>query len=953
METEPWRTWPEFTLKIRRLPSAVSLAELYSSFARHGNISLLEISEGSNGQRDGFAKVRFEPPPEVNFWSSEFYTINYGAGKSAKVTLTSFKAPHERYSHLTRSPANQDIWFDSKMTLRAERMDFGSRLQETEMMVLKSVIDSVRIDVDLRKKKLTMFFDILHASQTEDGPSKEEDDDNIHHHKCMVEFARLTQIFRINQEEEGTTALVIPLELPPMFWSKKNRKARNEMAPGKTSWGTLDMWDRRTAILNNHQLPRDFPVTLQADFEDPDFVNIGRWTTFKFIIRNDRNPVDKVLEALHAYNISITVLEHYGSVPSRPALLSTFCRASVPNLATNVTASQSLMYLDSILDAQPLTFEIHYQLEVCISRGVFSEYSITQAFIDRLRSLDKDRAKWMLEYFADQGKRVWNPMEIFEHEEAALYFPNPSIPHYCMTIRKIIVTPSTMYFSSPSVESSNRVLRKYSSHQDRFLRVQFTDELYRGSIFSDAGDEIFNRVYRTLKRGVKIGNRHYEFLAFGNSQIRECAVYFFCPTDHLSCDQIRDWMGHFSHIKNVAKYAARIGQCFSTTREIRGVTVPHIVPTEDIELDGYCFSDGVGKISKLLAEMVVHEMGQDSIEIPSAFQFRMGGCKGMLAVWPDAKGLEVHIRQSQEKFKAQFNGLEIIRFAQYSVATLNRQTITILTTLGVKTETILNLAKQQVQSYEKAMKDRVAAASLLGQFIDENLTSLTIKDLVCWGFMDADIQEPFVLTILDLWRIWSMKLLKEKARVVVEQSAFLLGCLDETATLRGHITTTEGKTTKNAEDLPQIFLQVPNPHDGKFHCVTGVCIVGRNPSLHPGDIRVVEAVDVPALRHLKNVVVFPSVGDRDVPSMLSGGDLDGDDFFVIWNPDLIPQDWHQPPMNYTQPKPPVLKRGYVKVSDLRTFFVRYIQNDCLALVARAHLAQADYSTRGAKDQKCE
>ncbi|GKT50702.1 RNA-dependent RNA polymerase 1 [Colletotrichum spaethianum] len=944
-EVEPWRTWPDFAIKIYCLPSSVTLAELYDSFTRHGNISTLEIDEDRNGNRTGFALVRFEPPPKLDFWSSKVYTIKYGEGKSAQVTLRTFKAPHETYDSLVKSPANPDIWFKSKMSLLADRMDFGSQLQKNEMVVLKSVTDNVRIDVNLRKKNITINFDTFTRDQAAtqaagDQGDEKCDNNDISHHKCTVDFARLTEIFRVN--EGNDTELVMPLELPPMFWTKASRRKRNEMAAGRSSWGSLDLWERRTVILDDEQLPRDFPVTLQADFDDPNFINIGRWTTFRFIIRDAGTAIDKVLEALQAYNVAATVLDHFGSVPRRSPLLA--------SRSYNLSTNHSLLSLRPASDN--LKFEVYYQLEVCISRGILSEYSITQTFVDELCRMDNDRAKWMLEYFADQGSRVWDPMEMFQNEEARFFFPNASMPYYCTTIRKVVITPSTIILCSPNVESSNRVLRKYNSYQDRFLRVQFTDELYRGRVYSDAGNEIFNRIYRTLKQGIKIGNRVYEFLAFGNSQIRECAVYFFCPTGYITCDDIRKWMGEFSHIRNVAKYAARIGQCFSTTREIRGVTVPRIVQEEDIQRGGYCFSDGVGKISKLLAEMVVNEMGHESVGIPSAFQFRMGGCKGMLAVWPEAKGLEVHIRPSQEKFRAQFNGLEIIKFAQYSVATLNRQTITILTTLGVKGEHILQLAKQQVRNYEKAMNDRVAAAGLLGKYIDENMTSLTIKDLVCWGFMDTEVQEPFVLTILNLWRIWSMKLLKEKARVVIEQSAFLLGCLDETGTLRGHSKETEGKTTRNIQDLPQIFLQIPHPDDGKFYCVTGVCIIGRNPSLHPGDIRVVEAVDVPALHHLKNVVVFPSVGDRDVPSMLSGGDLDGDDFFVIWNPDLIPHEWHQPPMNYVAPKAPVLKRGFVRVSDLRTFFVRYIQNDCLALVAIAHLAQADQSQAGAKDHRC-
>lgn len=37
--------------------------------------------------------------------------------------------------------------------------------------------------------------------------------------------------------------------------------------------------------------------------------------------------------------------------------------------------------------------------------------------------------------------------------------------------------------------------------------------------------------------------------------------------------------------------------------------------------------------------------------------------------------------------------------------------------------------------------------------------------------------------------------------------------------------------------------------------------------VHPGDVRRVEAVDCPKLRHLRNVIVFNTRGNRDLPNM--------------------------------------------------------------------------------------
>ncbi len=37
--------------------------------------------------------------------------------------------------------------------------------------------------------------------------------------------------------------------------------------------------------------------------------------------------------------------------------------------------------------------------------------------------------------------------------------------------------------------------------------------------------------------------------------------------------------------------------------------------------------------------------------------------------------------------------------------------------------------------------------------------------------------------------------------------------------------------------------------------------------VHPGDVRIVQAVDRPSLRHLRNVIVFNVRGERDLPNM--------------------------------------------------------------------------------------
>ena len=256
--------------------------------------------------------------------------------------------------------------------------------------------------------------------------------------------------------------------------------------------------------------------------------------------------------------------------------------------------------------------------------------------------------------------------------------------------------------------------------------------------------------------GITIGDRHFEFLAFGNSQFREHGAYFFSPVEHLGTMEIRKWMGDFKDIRTVAKYAARLGMCFSTTRAIHN-PIEIVETDQDVVIGDYNFTDGVGKMSRFLAVVAAHEVGFtcQGNDPPSVFQFRLGGCKGVLAVCPELKPGVIHIRQSQYKFPAIHSGLEIIRWAQFTAAHLNRQLIMVLSGLGVPDRVILERLTQQLSNLERAMVDEKIALAILTREIDPNQMTLAIASMVLDGFQSA--KEPFMLSLLKLWRAWSIK----------------------------------------------------------------------------------------------------------------------------------------------------------------------------------------------------
>lgn len=928
-------------IRLGSLPREITTREIYDSLTQYGlQIAKVDILESDTGARLGAANIHIEPTPSLwPPWNGPGNTCTITRKDSSSFITSVHILAADDVHETIRTPLSFDV--PRQKSFECRGLIFGMMASHDSMFNLPQYkYRDVRLHFLFFQLTIKLTFNVDLGSRW-----------GVKFYKIPIEFAHIKKIIRV-KKEGGGYALVIQLPSAPRLYAKTADVSASH-DDGLSFWQERDAWQRQLEITNQPHRAKYAPAELQKNRKT---VDICRWTTYYLDMDSSvvESGMGNLVKRLHDYNVDIGNLNGFDIVqPGQP----------VWKLLDSPESKTSWDLFNTI----HLPFEIRYQLEACITLGLFNEYSITAEFLDKLlndtstgKPRDTDRARMMLEGVADQGVPYYNPMDIFSEPKVVHYWPTVKLPPQAAMVRRAVITPTGIHFKTPGVELTNRVLRKYSDLTDRFLRVQFTDELTFGKIWSCQGsrasDELYTRVLRVLLNGIKIGDRHYKILAWSNSQFREHGAFFFCANDHVTCDDIRDWMGDLKHIRTVGKFAARMGQCFTTTRQLSGISVPKIVAIDDIQrkTDGrvWEFTDGVGKISPFFAQMIAHE--QNMINTPSCFQMRMGGCKGVLVVWPDVPANEVHIRPSQEKFKAPYNGLETIKVSSYSQATLNRQIIPLLSCLGVEDRFFLELLEEELREYEDAMTDPFKAATLLRQRIDENQISLVLADMV-ETFMSG--REPFLWTVLALWKCWVLQRLKFKAAVIVKKSAFLYGCVDELGILRGHSKDTEGKEDQDKDSLPQIFLQVPREgcdpnNSNSYEVIRGICVVGRNPSLHPGDIRVVEAVDVPGLRHLKNVVVFPQRGDRDIPSMCSGGDLDGDDFFILWDQRLLPNKWHFPPMYHDADSSGVNELPHdIAINDMCAFFAQYMKNDSVGLVATAHVAWADKV--GPQGEKCE
>lgn len=958
----PTATLNPLTLRVQftGAPPSWTTLEIHAFFERFGMVSRIEINNRHTSGMQGV--VFFQPAPQSAAWVGRSLTVrDPSSGVQRNIVTRNHSKKMFSYPSLK---GNREL--PELMTVPLAAMGFGVMQQEDKMLVLHTVESTaetkLELSMNLQHKELHITFPVCVPHHAEYGNITGPFERRF---KLRITPAQITQALMLRRADE-TVTVVFTIDTPPLVF-RKTRDVKSTHDSKATLWDERKTWLRQTDI-DLYPWARNSAIELR---KKDTIIEVGRWLTYRMdlaaaVVRSPE--FQDLCQALADHNVDMATNNSFNF--THLADSNTLWSWLEPARQGDRVSAASSGFLSDMQemadDIAPLPFFIRYQLEVCISLGALHECNLTRDFLKRLGTLDQDRVIKILEKVADRKLRYYEPADILALHNTVSVLEKKR-PGYCTKIPSVTITPTTMYQSTPVLETSNRVIRHYQQHEDRFLRVRFTDERYKGRIMpaDDAGmNEVFSRVKRAMAQGINVGGRHYEFLAFGNAQFRDHGAYFFASTTGVTAADIRDWMGDFTSIRIIAKYVSRLGQCFSTTRAI-----PHAVNVEkidDVERNGFCFTDGVGKISPFLARMIAHHYGMANSEqdYPSVFQIRLAGCKGVLAVDPRLKGMKIQIRPSQQKFPAKSNGLEICRISQFSTASLNVQLILVLSALGVPDEVFLNKLRNMLSDLQEALDSEQKALELLQKNVDFNQMTISLASMIFDGFMAT--KDPFVMTCIRLWRSWNLKYLKEKARIFIDQGAFLLGCTDESATLRGHFKSvadpngilkdqqsTEADVDKHDESaLPEIFLQIPDAEKpGSYKVVTGIVVLARNPSLHPGDIRVVKAVDHAALRHLKNCVVLPQTGDRDVANMCSGGDLDGDDFIVMWDKELIPPEWNHEPMDYTSPDP-VMAKGPVTVDNMTSFFVQHIKNDILSRIACAHRYWADQLPDGVKDAKC-
>ncbi|KAI0068465.1 RdRP-domain-containing protein [Artomyces pyxidatus] len=745
------------------------------------------------------------------------------------------------------------------------------------------------------------------------------------------------------QDDQDRPIIFLSLQFPPLFDSKPSNQTRLEALFGRSD-----------------QVKRQRLLSLYTEDEDGDHTRVLPYATLAIrLVARSEGDMAEFLRLAKVANL----------YPPRQ-----FChraqhlrRFSPTSIDTYHAWVRQLPW--------PIAFQVESLLRNRLA-DVKEVLSIGRHIVEALRSKGSEYIVEMLQTF--RGSLAW-PEQYTQASFAEMYLasvqdysrrssPSSRAPDLgVFQCFHVSVSPTAMKLDGPLPERSNRIMRMYSDNQDSFLRVSFVEEnnlQYQHDREIDGPSFIHRWVRCILRDGLTIGGRHFRFLAYSQSALKTHTVWFVkkfkdSAGHTIDASTIIRRLGTFENlvydprlIYCPARYAARISQAFTSTDSSVSVEVEEIFVREDIQSSSgkWCFTDGVGTISTELAKSIWKELrkgrkrvSRRAITYPRAFQVRFQGSKGMLSVDHTLSGRVVNLRRSMIKFEAPDSlDMEIAQaFVRPSRFYLNRPLIMILEGLGVPYDVFKHLQDAAIHNVHEATRSLVNAANVLEQFglgtsfrLPSVLLHLAKLDL------SPDTLDEFYHQMLEFAIHHIMRDLKQHARIPVHDGYTLVGVADVHRYLEPN----------------QIFACISDPETHEFLYLKGPTLISRSPTIHPGDVQLVQAIGRPppgspfAKEPLPNTVVFSVKGERPLPSYLGGGDLDGDLYNVSTFPDLLPRTTFEPAAYEPAPKK-YLDRPST-MDDVADFVADYIINDLLGMVAIFWLLIADANPDGIFCQDC-
>ena len=390
-------------------------------------------------------------------------------------------------------------------------------------------------------------------------------------------------------------------------------------------------------------------------------------------------------------------------------------------------------------------------------------------------------------------------------------------------------------------------------------------------------------------------------------------VYFFAESgqgisEKVSLRQFLQW--HMSIVDNINSTDCKIFQRF-----LLGLskTTPTVILEQQEFARPECktriMNDGCARMSETLARKICGDLGL--VSVPSVFQGRIAGAKGVWMVEKDdqcpflsPRRFYIEVTEdSQLKIKPHpalvanldehQRTFEVIGYAKTPrVADLNARLLTILSDRGVPQPTLVKYLLKEISEIYDDLQDAGANPLLLRAWIStaEIITRDRGIDFAgSWPsrwveqailLLESGFEPNTCVPLIDVIR----KLLRSRLsrnvegfKIKVPLSTIVYCIADPYGVL--------------AEDEVHLRFSMAWEDESSGFNETELdgfdVLVARSPAFLPSDVQRRKARCKSELRHFRDVIVFPTTGQRPLASLLSGGDYDGDKVWVCWDKMLV------------------------------------------------------------------
>ncbi|KAK7427208.1 hypothetical protein QQZ08_006321 [Neonectria magnoliae] len=337
-------------------------------------------------------------------------------------------------------------------------------------------------------------------------------------------------------------------------------------------------------------------------------------------------------------------------------------------------------------------------------------------------------------------------------------------------------------------------------------------------------------------------------------------------------------------------------------------------------------NDGIGRMSRSFARKVAIHLGLS--EIPCCYQARIGSAKGMWIIDVEDDGFDdndwVETYPSQRKWKCDFQDIHHRTFEvrnwsrELKAASLNQQFIPVLEAQSRIPGAMRNaIARHLVDGLREEIDGQIAAMKHpmdLRAWVRRSGSSVTSLSQAHVPFVGGlpDREDDIIPFLLDAGfdtnkneylkeLTWAMRKrqmdqLKAKMNIKIPRSTYAYMVVDFTGILE------EGEVQLAFSSKFEAGTESETLLDGIE------ILVARAPAHFVSDIQKVKAVFKPSLKWLKDVIVFSSKGDSPLADLLSGGDYDGDQAWVCWDPEIV-QNFNNSP---APTQPDLVGMGYLR-----------------------------------------